>query len=121
MDNFYADGVFLFEVLGEVLGTIDGTMLTAGAAEGDLKMGEIAFDEALDMMVDEGIDGVEEGEYLTVVLQEVNDGLVKACEGLVLLVFARVVGGTAIKDITSSVAGFVDRQTAFIRERVDRY
>ena len=92
VDEMNGDVIFLFEVLGQVLGTIDRTVLTAGTTESDLQVGEIALNEPLHMMVDKGIDGAEEGEYLAVRFEEVDDGLVQAREGLVLLVLTRVMG-----------------------------
>jgi len=88
--NFYI--VFLFEVQGEVLGAIDRTVLTAGTAESDLQMLEAAFHEPLHMMIHETIDGLEERQYLAVVLQKINDRLVQARHLLVLLVLAGVMG-----------------------------
>ena len=111
MDEVNADIVFVVEVAGKMFGTIDGTMLTAGTAEGDLEVGEVAFDEALDMMIHKGIDGVQEGEDLAVLLEEVDDGLIKSGEGLVLLVFTRVVGRTTVEDVTASVAGIIYGKT----------
>lgn len=115
-----ADSVFLVEVLSQMFGTIDGTMLTAGTAEGDLEVGEVALDETLDMMIHKGIDGVQEGEDLAVLLEEVDDGLIESGEGLVLLVFARVVGRTAVEDVTASVTGIVGRDAFFEGERINR-
>ena len=115
------DVIFLFEVLGQVLGTIDRTVLTAGTTESDLQVGEIALNEPLHMMVDKGIDGAEEGEYLAVRFEEVDDGLVQAREGLVLLVFAGVVRAAAVEDIPTAITGVVCRKAAFKRKGVDRY
>lgn len=113
--------ILLFQVLGEMLGTIDGTVLTAGATEGHLQVGEIALDEPLYMMVDKGIDGFQEREYLAVLLEEVDDGLVQAREGLELLVLTGVVGRTAVEHIPAAITGFIDRDAALKREGVDRY
>ena len=113
--------IFLFQVLSQVLGTIDGTVLTAGATESHLEVGEIALDEPLYMMVDKGIDGVQEREYLAVLLEEVDDGLVQAREGLELLVLTGVVSRTAVEHIPAAITGFIDRDAALKREGVDRY
>ena len=42
-----------------MFGAIDGTVLTAGAAETHLQVRELAFDEALYMGIHEGVDAVE--------------------------------------------------------------
>ena len=108
-------------MLRKMFGAINRTMLPAGTAKGHLKMGKVTFDIALYMMVNERIDGVKEGEYLAVILEEVDDGLIKACKGLILFVFTRVVGTTAVKNITAAVTGFVKGYAAFKREGVNRY
>jgi hypothetical protein len=115
------DRIALFQMLGEMFGAIDGAVLTARTTESDLHMREVAFEETLYMMVHEPIDRLQESKYLAVFLEEVNNRLVKAREGLVLLVFARVMGGTAVEDISAAVTGSVLRQPALKRERVNRY
>ena len=121
MDEMDADGVFFLEVLRQMFGTIDGTVLPSCTTEGDLEIVEVPFDEPLHMMVDEGIDGVEEGEDLAVLLEEVDDGLVKPREGLVGVVLTGVMGRSAIEDISASVAGGILRNRLFKGEGVDRY
>lgn len=121
MDEVDGDVIFLFQVLSQVLGAIDRTVLTAGATERHLQVGEIALEEPLHVMVDKGIDGVQEGEYLAVLLEEVDDGLIQAREGLELLVLTRVVGRTAVEHIPATVTGFIDWNAALKREGVDRY
>ena len=39
------------EMLSKMLGAIDRTMLASGASETDLKMGELPFDECLDVEI----------------------------------------------------------------------
>ena len=109
------------EMLGELFCAIDGAMLTAGATESDLKVGEVPFKESLDMMVDEPIDRVEESEDLAVFLEEVDNGLVKAGKRLELVIFAGIMRRTAVKDIAASIAGRVFGDTALIGEGIDRY
>ena len=116
----YLDVKLLFEMLREVLGTIDGAVLATGATESDLEIGKIALDEALRMMIHEGIDGLQERQYLAVLLEEVNDGLIETCEGLVLLILTGIVRTAAVEDISASVTGLIDRQTALKGERIYR-
>lgn len=115
------DAVFLFEVLGEMLGAIDRTVLTAGTTESDLQMREIAFYKSLHMMVNQLIYSIQEGQYFTVLLQKVYDRLILACQMFVLFVLTGVMGAPAVKNIPASVSGFVHRYTAFKREGVNRY
>ena len=121
MDEMDVDIVFLFEVLCQMLGAIDGAVLAASTAESHLEVGEVALDKALHVMVDKGIDRVEEGEYLAVLLEEVDDRLIQAGKELVLLVFAGVVSSTAVEDIPAAVAGGIFRSSLLKGERVDRY
>ena len=92
VDKVDADVVFLFEVGSEMFGTIDGAVLPTGTTEGDLQIGKIAFDEALYMMIDEGIDGLQEGEDLAITLQEIYHRLIQSGELLVLVVTSRIMG-----------------------------
>jgi len=109
------------QMRSQMFGTIDRTVLPAGATEGHLQIGKVPLDEPLHMMVHESTDGVEEGEDLAILLEKLNDGLVQARKGLVLLVLTRVMGSTAVKDISASVAGRILRNPLFKGERVNRY
>jgi hypothetical protein len=107
-------------VEGEVFGAIDGAVLTAGAAEGDLEVGEAAFEEALDVMIYQPVNRLQETEYLAVGFEEVDDGLVEAGEGFVLLVLTGVVGRAAIEDVAASVATIIGGDAFFEGKRVYR-
>ena len=100
--NFYAE--LLVDMFCHMLGTIDGTMTTACAAEGYLQMGEASLDISSDVEINEVIDAVKEGEDFTILLEEVYDGLVKPCEGLIFVITTRVVGASAVEDITATIA-----------------
>ena len=112
----YLDVEFIVQMLCEVLGTIDGTVLATGATESNLQVGKIAFDKPRGVMIHQGINGVYERQYLAVVLKKIDDGLVEAREGLILLVLAGVVGAATVEDITASVTTFVNGKTLLIRE-----
>ena len=99
--------VLAMEVLCQMLGAIDGTMLAAGAAEGEHEVGEAPLEVALDVGVGQSVDGVEEGENLAVMLQKLDDGGVESCELLVRFVAPRVVGASAVEDVASAVAAGV--------------
>ena len=121
MNQMNTNIVLLLEMLRQMLGAIDGAMLATGATERDLQVREIAFDKALHMMIDKRINGVQESENLTVFLQKINNGLIEARKGLIFVVLTGVMGRTAIEDVTSSVAGFVGRDSTLKGERVNRY
>ena len=94
-----------------MLGTIDGAVLTAGATEADLKVGKATFNPTLGMEIDNGIDMREELKYLAILFKEVDDGTVKTRKCLVLLITSGVVGRTAVKDITATIARCILRDS----------
>ena len=119
MGEVNANAIFPVEMLGEVLGAIDGAMLTTCAAEGEHEVGEATLEVTLNMMIGEAIDAVEEGEDLAVVLKEAYDGSVQAGELLVGLVTAGVVRGTTVEDVTAAVAAGVLGKTTLEGEGED--
>ena len=86
------DAEFLMEVFGQMLGGVDTPVLATSAAEGEHQGSEAALDITADVGIGQFIDGVEEGENLTVVLQKADDWLIKACQLLIRLVSAWVMG-----------------------------
>jgi hypothetical protein len=106
-------------VVGEVFGAIDGAMLATGAAEGDLEVGEAAFEEALDVMIYQPVNRLQETENLAVGFEEVDDGLVEPGEGFVLVILTGVVSRATIEDVTASVAAIIGGDTFFEGKRVD--
>ena len=92
------------KVAGKMLGAIDGAMLSAGAAEADLHVSEFPLHEALDMLVDHGVNIVEEFGDSPVVLKELDHLRIQSRELAVMLVLARVIDGPAIKHIASTIA-----------------
>lgn len=107
------DVVFRFEMLRQMLGTIDRTVLPAGTTERDLKIRKIAFDKALHMVIHETIDRIQEGKYFSVMLEEVYHRLIQSRQGFVLVVFAGIMGRAAVEYITATIAGFVSRNAPF--------
>lgn len=92
VDQLDFNVVFLVQVCSKMFGTIDRAVLSAGAAEGDLEVSEIALYEACHMMIDEGIDRIEEGKDLAIRFEKIDDGLVQSGHLLVLLVLTRIMG-----------------------------
>ena len=121
VDNVNTYVVFLVQVLCQVLRTIDRAVLPAGTTERHLQVCEIALNIPLHMMINECIDGVEEGQNLTVLLQKIDDGLIQTGHLFVFFVPARVVSRTAVEDITASVSGFIYGKSLLKREGVNRY
>lgn len=119
MDEFDLNVVFLFEVCRQMLGAIDRAMLTSGTAESDLQMVKTSLEEPLHMMIHQRVHGIQEGQYLTVFLQEIYHRLIETRESLVFVVFTGVVGTAAIEDIPASVSGLIRRDSALEGERIN--
>ena len=92
------------KMLGKMFRTIDRPVLSSGAAEADLKMGELPLYEALYMGIDQCINAVKEGKNLAVILEELDDFLVKAGELTIKLVLSGVVHRTAVENVSASVS-----------------
>ena len=121
MNKADLDIIFLFEMLREMLGTIDRTMLPTRATESYLEVREVTFDEARRMMIDEGINGLQESQDLAVLLQKINDRLVQSGEGLVFVVLTGIMGSAAVEDIATAITGLIYGQALLKREGVNRY
>ena len=115
------NGIFLFEMLRQMLRTIHRTVLSTGTTERHLQIRKITLYEPRYIMVHKRIQGLQESQYLAILLQKIDNRLIQAGEGLVLFVLTGVVGTTAVEHITASVTGRVRRDTALKREGVDRY
>lgn len=64
------------KMLCQMLGRIDTAMLTACTAKGKHERREATVDIALHMSIGELVNGIEESEYLAVILKEFHHGLV---------------------------------------------
>ena len=118
-DNDVAGGIGFGKPGGEALGAVDGAVLAAGAAEGDLEGGEVAFEVFLDALSDDGLDVVEkliDGRFF---LQEFDNRAVLASVGLVLGEASRVGKGAAVEDESAAVAGGVGGEAFFEAEGED--
>ena len=82
--------IFRNKVFGEMLGAVGRAVLTAGATETDLQMGEATGKEAFHMRIDQGIDMVQETENLPVLLQELDHGCIQASQLLEPFVLPRI-------------------------------
>lgn len=102
-----------------MLRTINGTVLAAGTAEADLKVGEFPFNEPLHVRVHKCIDAVQERQNLSVIFEELDHFLVHAGKLAVILELARVVHGTTVEDIASSIALSVCRNAFLVGETED--
>ena len=111
--------VGLREPSGETLGTVDRAVLTAGAAEGDLKVGEITFLVFFNALTHDGFHMVEKQVDGGLLLQKFDDGTILAGVGFVFGIAAWVGQRTTVEDETAAVAGGVVRETFLETERED--
>ena len=86
-------------------------MLTTRTAKAEHQIGKTTLDVAAYMGIGQLIHAVQEGQYLTIVLQETDDGLVQTSQLLVRLVTTWVVRATAVEDIATTIAALVLRNT----------
>ena len=92
MDETHTDGRILgCEMAGQMLCTIDGTMLTSGTAEAYRQTGESSGRIGLDMRTYNSIHVIQETDDLTVILKESDHRLIHSCKLLILLVTSRIV------------------------------
>ena len=119
MEQTYLYAIFLMQMFGQMLGTIHTAVLTARAAEGEHEVGEATLDVSFDVGVGQTEDAFEEGQYLAVVFEETDDGLLESCHVLVLLVTPWVVGAAAVENVASAIAALVLRNTFLIGETED--
>ena len=119
MNKMNFNAVLLVQMLREMLCAINRSMLTTGTTKSHLQMTKIAFYKALNMMVYQTIDGLQERQYLTVFLQKINHRLIESGELFILIVLTRVVGTAAIENITSAVSGLIRWDSAFEGERIN--
>ena len=108
-------------MLGKVLSRVDTTMLTTSTTEREHQRRKATLDVSAHMGIGQFIDRIEEGEYLTIVLQESDNRLVKSCEFLVGFVSARVVGASAVEDIATTIATLILGYALTIGETIDLY
>ncbi len=90
MNQVHADGILCGQALRKMLGAVSGPVLTAGAAETDLQMRETTLKETLHVRIDQRIDAVQEAEDFTVLLQEIDHGLVQTGQLLEPLILPRI-------------------------------
>ena len=121
VDEMDADMVFLLQMLRQMFGAIDGSVLASRTAESHLQMFKTALDKPLYMMIHEGIDRLEESEDLAVLLQKIYHRLIQPRQGFVFVILTGIMGASAIKHISAAIAGLVLGNAAFKREGVNGY
>ena len=110
--------IVLAEMLRQMLGRIDRTVLSACATEADHEMAEATSQITLDSLVNQGIDVRKEYGHLVRSVEEVYDGSIATREGFVRLIASRVVNGSAIKDKATPISTEVVGDAATVGEAV---
>ena len=76
--NAHLHTIFVVDIFRQVLRSVDGTMLSAGASEGEHQRRESALYVALHMGIGQLVDVVKEGQNFAVVFKETDDGLIES-------------------------------------------
>lgn len=121
MRQLHLHAIFLVQVMGQVLGTVHRTVLSASASEGEHEVGESAFEVTLHMGIGQLVDAVEECKYFSIVFQEVDHRLVEPCKFLVRLVAAGIVCAAAIEHVASTIATEVFGDAPLVAEAEDAH
>ena len=114
MHQFDFHTKFLIQVLCQMLGRINRTMLSAGATEADGQIAESAFHITLHGGIHQSIDMIEETEYFSIFFQESDYRLIQSGERFVTLILTGIIHGATVEYITSSIAGRVIRNSFLI-------
>lgn len=107
MTDVHLYSELLVQMFREVLRRVDTAMLSAGATEGEHEVGEATVDVTLHVSIGEFVDAIEEGEYLTVVLEEAYHGLVESGELLVRFIASGVVRRTTVEHVSAAITRLV--------------
>ena len=110
--NFYT--IFIIQIFCQVLSRINTAMLSACTTEREHKIVESSLHPALHMMVGKSIDTIKEGEYLAILLKEINYRLIQSCLLFIFLITTWVVGGSTVEDITAAISRLVFRDAFLI-------
>ena len=121
MTDAHLDAKLLMDMFGQMLCTIDRTVLTTRTAKAEHQTSEATLDITTYMGVGQLIDAIQERQYLTIVLQETDNGFVQTCQLLIRLITARVVRATAVEDIATTIAALILRNALGIREAIDAH
>ncbi len=105
--NGYLRAIAVNNVARHSLRTVNRPMLTSGAPEGYLQIGETALAVTLDRCVDQRVAMFEKAENLAVVLQKISDRHISAIEVLVGLIAPRVMNCAAVENETAAITRLI--------------
>ena len=116
MTDAHLDTKLLVDMLCQMLGGIHTAMLTTRTTEREHQRGKATLDIPSHMGIGEFIHRIEEGEDLTVVLQESDNGLIETRQFLIGFIAARIVCRTTIEHITATITTLVLGNSLAVRE-----
>ena len=116
MVNAHLNAKLLVDVLGQMLGAVHAAMLSACTSKTEHQTGKTTLYVASHMGVGQFIDAVQESQYLAIVFQKSDNGLVQSRQFLVWLVAARIVRRATVEHIATAIARLVFRNTFSKRE-----
>ena len=93
----------LVQMLSHMLGSIDRTMLATCAAKADRKIGKTSLYVTLHAGIYQGIDMIQESEYLAIFLEELDDWFIESDKRFVAIILARVVDSAAVEHEAATI------------------
>lgn len=121
MTNLHFYTKLLMNMFGKMLGRIYTAMLTAGTTETEHQRGETTLHIAVYMMVGKCINMLQELQYLTIILKESDNRLVQTRQLLIRFVSTRVMGTSAVENITTAIARRILWNTLTERKTIHSY
>ena len=104
MNEAHFDAKFPTEVLGQVLGRINASMLSASASKTEHEVCESTLDISRHMSISQTKYGFQKKRDLSVFFQKTNDGGIQSRQVLVVFIATGIVGATAIEHVSPTIA-----------------
>ena len=120
MYYMHLNAIFATDVFAEMLCRIYTAVLTACTSETKHQTCEASLDVSAYMCIGKLVNIVEEREYFAIIFKESDYGFVKSGKLLVRVVTTRIMGGAAIKNVSSAVSALIFRYSLSVREAVHR-
>ncbi len=111
MDHLHLYAKLVMDMLCQMLSTIYTSVLPSSTPETKHQTGETTLDIPVYMMIGYFIYTVKESKNLSVIFQESNYRLIKSGELFIRFITAGIMGTSAVKNITSAIAGRIFRNT----------
>ena len=93
----------LVQMLSHMLGGIDRTMLTTCAAKANRKIGKTSLYVTLHAGIYQGIDMIQESEYLAIFFEELDDWFVESDKRFVAIILAGIVDSAAVEHEAATI------------------